>query len=370
MKGNAMNARNLLLACVLLAPAAGAAPETAGKTVDLAICLDTSGSMEGLIHAARTRIWSIVNELALAKPSPRLRVALLAYGTPGYGQENGYVTVLTDFTEDLDLVSGKLFALTTNGGDEYVGRVLRKALTLSWSKGDGLKLAVVAGNESADQDREAPFRDQCKAAIGSGVMVNAIYCGAPGAPDAEGYKEVARLSDGHYAAIDQNNNVDLASPFDAEIAALNTALNATYLPLAKGGAKGTEAQVAADADAEKAGAMAQRAQAKCASQYWNRWCVVDLLDRGDVKLEDLKEDELPEALRGKTLEEQRKIVDGKRAERKKVQRGILALSQKRADWVAGELKKQAISDENSFDAAMRRSIRAQAAAKGYEFDEK
>ncbi|MCK6459057.1 MAG: VWA domain-containing protein [Planctomycetes bacterium] len=364
-----MHIRTLLLASSLLAPAM-AAPETAPqRTVDLAICLDTSGSMEGLIHAARTRIWSIVNELALAKPSPRLRVALLAYGTPGYGQENGHVTVLTDFTEDLDAVSGKLFALTTDGGDEYVGRVVRKALTLSWTKGDGLKLAVVAGNESADQDSEAPFRDQCRAAIGAGIMVNAIYCGAPGAPDAEGYKEVARLSDGHYAAIDQNNNVDLASPFDAEIAALNTALNATYLPLASCGAEGTEKQVAADADAEKAGAIAQRAQAKCQSQYWNAWCVVDLIDRGDRKLEDLKDEELPEALKGKTREEQRKIIDEKRAERKKVQEGILALSKRRADWVAEELKKQAISDENSFDAAMRRSIREQAAAKGYAFEE-
>jgi hypothetical protein len=324
--------------------------------------------MTGLIHAARTRIWSIVNELALAKPSPRLRVALLAYGTPGYGAETGFVSVLTDFTEDLDAVSGKLFALATNGGDEYVGRVVQKALTLSWTKGDGLKLVVVAGNESADQDKEAPFRDQCRAAIGSGIMVNAIYCGSPGHRDAEGYKEVARLADGHYAAIDQNNNVDLASPFDERIAALNTALNATYLPLANGGAAGAEKQVAADCDAAKAGALAQRAQAKCQSQYWNQWCVVDLLDRGDIKLEEIAEKDLPEALRGKSREEQVRIIDGKRAERKKVQEEILALSKQRAGWVAEELRKLAISDENSFDAAMRRSIRAQAAAKGYAFE--
>ena len=76
------------------------------------------------------------------------------------------------------------------------------------------------------------------------------------------------------------------------------------------------------------------------------------------------------AVKGKTLEEKKRIIDEKRAERKKVQEGILGLSKKRADWVAEELKKQAISDENSFDAVMRRSIRAQAAAKGYEFEEK
>jgi hypothetical protein len=36
-----------------------------------AICLDTSGSMDGLIDAARQKIWSIVNDLALATPTPR-----------------------------------------------------------------------------------------------------------------------------------------------------------------------------------------------------------------------------------------------------------------------------------------------------------
>jgi hypothetical protein len=295
-------------------------------------------------------------------------VALLAYGTPGYGAENGFVSVLTDFTEDLDAVSGKLFALGTDGGDEYVGRVTQKALTLSWTKRDGLKLIVVAGNESADQDREVPFRDQCKAAIGRGIMVNAIYCGSPGNADAEGYKEVARLSDGSYAAIDQNNNVDIASPLDERIAALNVALNATYLPLANGGAAGALAQESADTDAAKSGALAQRAQAKCSTQYWNCWCVVDLVDRGEIKLEEIAEKDLPEALRGKTRAEQVKIIDEKRAERKKVQEQIMDLSKQRADWVAEELKKQAISDENSFDAAMRRSIRAQATAKGYVFE--
>jgi hypothetical protein len=363
-----MHVRTLLLATSLLAPAM-AAPETAPRTVDLAICLDTSGSMTGLIHAARTRIWSIVNELALAKPSPRLRVALLAYGTPGYGAESGYVSVLTDFTEDLDAVSGKLFALTTGGGHEYVGRAIRRALSLAWSEGDGLKLVVVAGNESADQDREAPFRDQCAAAIARGIMVNAIYCGGAGDPDAEGYREVARLADGRYAAIDQNRNVDLASPLDAEIAALNSALNGTYLPLASGGAAGRASQEAADGDAAKAGALAQRAQAKCQAQYWNRWCLVDLLDRGSVKLEEIAEKDLPEALRGKSRDEQLRIVEDKRAERRKLQERILGLSRKRADWVAEEMRRQAISDEGSFDAAMRRSIRAQAAARGFAFAE-
>jgi len=348
-------------------PAAAPAP----RPVDLAICLDTSGSMTALIDAARTRIWSIVNELALADPAPRLRVALLAYGTPGFGPESGFVKVLTDFTEDLDAVSAHLFALATNGGDEFVGRVLRHSLALDWSKEEGLKLVVVAGNESADQDREAPFRDECRFAIGRGILVNALYCGPAGHTDAEGYREVARLADGHFAAIDPASAVNLVSPFDREIADLNAALNRTNVPFGREGAAGAAAQERADSDASKSSSqtLAQRAQAKSGALYWNRWCLLDALDRGTVKLEEMKEEDLPAALRGKSLEEQRSYLEAKRAERKKVQDHIQALSKQRADWAEAEMKKQRLSEEDSFDAAVKQAIRAQAAKKGYTFPE-
>ena len=35
--------------------------------MQIALLLDTSGSMDGLIDQARTQLWKIVNELALAK---------------------------------------------------------------------------------------------------------------------------------------------------------------------------------------------------------------------------------------------------------------------------------------------------------------
>src|SRR4029450_13172878 len=109
----------------------------AQRVVDLAICLDTSGSMQGLINAARVKLWEIVNDLALAKPTPKLRVALLTYGNDGHKAENGWVNIHIPFTEDLDAVSKQLFALTTNGGTELVGRVLKAAgEQLQWTPGD------------------------------------------------------------------------------------------------------------------------------------------------------------------------------------------------------------------------------------------
>ncbi|MCA8979867.1 MAG: VWA domain-containing protein, partial [Planctomycetes bacterium] len=205
-------------------------PPLQSRVIDLAICLDTSGSMDGLIDSAKQRLWSIVNDLALAEPAPELRVALLTYGNDGHDAENGWVRVDSELTGDLDLISQQLFALQTNGGTELVGRVLSVATgKLNWSQDPyALKLAVVAGNESADQDSVVSFRDACAAAIKNGIMVNSIYCGNPADAEAPLWKEVSMRADGHFATIDhQNGTLAIDTPFDEQLVALTGSVNPT-----------------------------------------------------------------------------------------------------------------------------------------------
>ena len=47
-----------------------APPALVPGPVDLALCLDTSGSMDGLIESAKQKLWAIVNDMALAISSP------------------------------------------------------------------------------------------------------------------------------------------------------------------------------------------------------------------------------------------------------------------------------------------------------------
>ena len=370
--------RALLITAALLAPAVAQEAGTVAKkptqpVVDLAICLDTSGSMDGLIDSARQKIWSIVNDLALAKPSPRLRVALLSFGNQGNEAEAGWVRVESDLTEDLDLISARLFALKTNGGTELVGRVIQKSLlSLSWDKGQGLKLIVVAGNESADQDKEVPFRAVCKQAITSGVMINSIYCTRnEDASIAQGWKEVALLADGHYAAIDQDRGtITIATPFDGKLSELSVTLNGTYVPWGAAGAEGKARQTLADKDARKLNqqAEASRAKSKSTGFYRNSWCLVDSLRDKKVKLEDIKQEDLPEELRGKTVDELRAYLEAKLAEREKIQAQINDLHKQRAVYISTEMSKQGTDEEKAFDAAVRRAIRSQAKLKGFEFE--
>jgi len=344
------------------------------RTVDLAICLDTSGSMEGLINAARVKLWEIVNDLALAKPTPSLRVALLTYGNDGHTAENGWVNVDVPFTEDLDLVSQKLFALTTNGGTELVGRVLRAAgEQLDWTNSaENLKLIIVAGNESADQDQQFSFRDVCRSTIGKGIMVNSIYCGNVADDIAPAWKDVATLADGQFACIDQNNGtVVISTPFDDELVTLSAAINTTYVAYGVKGDWGAANQREQDSNASSLGVAvaAQRCATKGGEMYQNsQWDLVDACKEAEFKLEDVKDEELPEPMRGKTIEEKRQYVKDMETKRGEIQSKVNDLNLKRAAYVEDEMKKQATDNSKSFDAAIRKAIRAQAESKGFSFE--
>jgi len=107
--------------------------------IQVALLLDTSNSMDGLIDQAKSRLWNIVNTLTTLKyngQAPQVEIALYEYGNDGLKDEN-YFRQVTPLTQDLDLVSEKLFALRTNGGSEYCGAVIRDASTnLKWDSNE------------------------------------------------------------------------------------------------------------------------------------------------------------------------------------------------------------------------------------------
>lgn len=98
--------------------------------IQLAILLDTSNSMDGLIDQAKSQLWKIVAETGKARRNgmaPRIEVALYEYGNNSLSAMSGYVRQVVSFTRDLDILSEKLFELETNGGSEHCGQAIRKA---------------------------------------------------------------------------------------------------------------------------------------------------------------------------------------------------------------------------------------------------
>ena len=124
-------------AALLAAPALRADDKPADKParpkVEVVFCLDTTGSMGGLLRGAQAKIWAICNQIAGGRPTPTLRVGLVAYRDRG----DEYITKIFDLTDDLDAVHGNLQAFVAKGGGdipESVNQALDDAVhKIKWS---------------------------------------------------------------------------------------------------------------------------------------------------------------------------------------------------------------------------------------------
>ncbi|HYD42355.1 MAG TPA: vWA domain-containing protein [Anaeromyxobacter sp.] len=355
------------------------APKPKRPLVQIALLLDTSNSMDGLINQAKAQLWKVVNELATAKRDgqhPDLRIALYEYGNSGLAEEGHWIRQVSPFTDDLDRVSEQLFALTTHGGDEYCGAVIARAVDdLGWSTSpDDLKLVFIAGNEPFTQG-PIDFRIAVKRAAAKGISVNTIHCGPQAEGVATGWKEGAVLADGTFLVIDHDRvAADVPAPQDAELARLNDALNATYVPYGAHGAAMQQRQNAQDANAKKLSpsSVSTRAQSKASGLYKNSgWDLVDAARDGKVQVEALDAAELPAELRKLGPAERKAYVEQKGKERAALQKQIAAVSQARAAYVAKEQAKVAKAAQGStdtLDSAMIKAVRAQAKKGRYTFD--
>jgi hypothetical protein len=353
------------------AAADGPKPAPAAKNIDIAICLDISGSMNGLIDSARARLWDIVNELARVKPTPNLRVALYSYGTPRYPRENGWIQKDLDLTTDLDALYEKLFALKIDGGTELVTRVCLYATEqLKWSADkDALKIIFVCGNEPATQDRVVSLKEAADKAKARGIIINPIFCGRPQHRDAASWVEFARLSGGRFTSIDQRRGtVAITAPQDQKLIELGARLNSTYVAYGKDGKARALNQLRQDANAFKGGkgAAAARSSSKATPLYRaDSWDLVDRV-KNDAKFDvtKLADADLPEAMRKMTPEQRVTHVKEMTAKRLALQKQINELTAERNAYVARELKRQQGKAGQALDAAIRETLRIQAGQRG------
>src|SRR5262249_20100419 len=81
-------------------------PDQARPRVEVVFCLDTTGSMSGLIDGAKQKIWSLCNQIVGGKPTPQLKVGVVAYRDRG----DEYVTKVFDLNDNLDAIHGHLMS--------------------------------------------------------------------------------------------------------------------------------------------------------------------------------------------------------------------------------------------------------------------
>ena len=346
---------------------------SAKKTkIQVAILLDTSGSMQGLIEQAKSRLWNIVNTLTTLKyngEAPDIEIALYEYGS--YKRYDGdYIRRITPLTADLDLISKELFALTTNGSEEYCGTVIQRAVNeLEWgnSKAD-MKLIYIAGNEEFTQGNIS-YKTAIANALKKDIFVNTIHCGSEDVGIGDFWQDAALRGNGKFFNIDANATVRaIKTPFDPQIILCNEKLNDTYIGY---GIVGKERKMNQTVQDRNAGSISsanytERAVSKSKAVYKNTsWDLVDKVKEDKDALSRIKKEELPEELRNKSPEELKTFIKQKAEERTLIQKEINELAVKRQIYIDEQLKKEGENKGDDLGKAITESVLAVAKIKGY-----
>jgi hypothetical protein len=344
-------------------------------TIQIALLLDTSNSMDGLIDQAKTQLWDVVNKMSGAHCNEQqalLEIALYEYGNSRLNSEEGFVRQALSFSTDLDLISKELFSLRTNGGEEYCGTVIGASLKqLEWKKGkNDLKMIFIAGNEGFNQGA-VPFSSSIAQAIEKDVVVNTIFCGDWNTGTQLKWKEGATLGKGQYMNLDHNQkSIYVATPYDDQILNYNHLLNDTYIAFGRQGYENKAVQMHMDEAVQEVSTQAnvKRTLAKSSANYRNSsWDLVDALDNEEMKEKVLTDENiktLPDSIRTKSKKEITAFAKAKKQERTYIQNKIKELNQKRDQYIAT----QELTEANGLESAMFKAIKKQSVSKNYKWE--
>lgn len=339
--------------------------------IQVALLLDTSNSMDGLIEQAKSRLWNIVNTLTTLKyngKTPDIEIGLYEYGNDGLSVQSNYIRQVAPLTTDLDLISEKLFSLRTNGGSEYCGAVIADATKqLSWgSDAHNMKLIYIAGNEAFNQGG-INYKEAISDALRKDIYVNTIFCGNQMEGINTFWRDGADAGKGKYFNIDSNRAVHyIVTPYDVKISECNVRMNETYISYGASGYEKKMNQEIQDKNAQGVSAAnyAERAVSKSKAVYKNdSWDLVDKVKQDKEAVAKLKKEELPKELQNKSKEEIKAYVDKKSKEREAIQKEITELGKKRQEYIDTEMKKTKSQDD--LGKAINTSIIAFAKVKGY-----
>ena len=372
MKSLVLKGITLLMLIVTAASFANHQPEKEkNQTIKVALLLDTSNSMDGLINQAKAQLWEIVNELSYAKygmKKPNLEIALYEYGNSNLSSREGYIRQVLQFSNDLDEISEKLFSLTTNGGNEFCGQVIQTSLNeLSWGKNkDDLRLLFIAGNEPFTQGK-INYKDAITNAKEKDVLINTIFCGNYSNGISGMWKDGADLGGGDYLTINQDKKVvHIVTPFDDQIIILNKKLNKTYIYYGNIGQSKFRSQKEQDSNAATLDevVVVKRAVSKSSRLYNNAsWDLVDAEKEQKVDYTKIKKKQLPKALQNKTAKEIEVYVKKTAKERQEIQQKIKELDKKRRVYIAKKQQENTKKDE--LNDVMINAIKRQAKLKNY-----
>jgi Mg-chelatase subunit ChlD len=351
----------------------------AAKRVEVVFVLDTTGSMGGLIHAAKEKIWSIASTLAQAQQAPEISMGLVAYRDRG----DAYVTRVVDLNRDLDSMYAQLMDFAADGGGdgpEAVNEALEAAIErMSWSRDQNTYRVVFLVGDAPphmDYQDDAKYPQVVAAAAAKGIVVNTIQCGSMSDTVAP-WRHIASLGGGRYFTVEQSGGaVAIETPFDAKIAALSAQLDGTRLYYGTvEQQRAMEGKVEATARLNEEASVAARARRGAfnvssagAGNFLGEQELVADVASGRVDLAAVAPAELPPAVAALPLDERRALVAATAEKREELRQQLAALADERDGYIKAQVD-AAGGAEASLDQQIYEAVRAQAAPLGLEYED-
>ncbi|MBL4753252.1 MAG: VWA domain-containing protein [Flavobacteriales bacterium] len=309
--------------------------------IQIALLLDVSGSMGGLVNQAKGQFWRMVNELSKVEKKGEkvtLQIALGSFGNSDF-EENGFFKLHTPLTTDLDLLSEQLFILEIGGSEEYCGYAIQTALdSLDWSANEqDLKIIFIAGNESFSSGTVS-YSNACKQASKRHIIINTIYCGTEQAGIDDLWADGAKRGKGKYLTISQDSAAKLTETlWDKKIIRYSAQLNGTYVPFGKDGEKLIKRQIRQDENALLLGNafLRDRVMFKISKHYHNAsWDLVDAYTQDSLILQKLEPDDFPVHLKAMTRTQKHTYLQQKQVERELYKEGAAVYCEKAKEHLA------------------------------------
>jgi len=342
--------------------------------VEVVFALDTTGSMGGLIDAAKEKIWSIANTLSKGEPAPDIRMGLIGFRDKG----DSYVTIRTDLTDNLDAVYAELMDFTAEGGGdtpEDVNRALNESiLKISWSPGNHVYRVVFLVGDAPPQmgyRHEPKYPDICRTARSKDIHINTIQCGNM-QETVRFFQEIAEMGNGSYFRVAQDGNaVMYNTPFDSELANLSLELDRTRVYYGDQTVqKEMHDREVVSGDVirkSKPSAMAKRAVYNAgvagSKNFGGDKEIISLLQQESLSMKDVDSEMLPPLLQKMSRSEQELYLNENLETRKVIQKKINAVSVKRQGWIKNKLSNDTGLETDTFDYKVYQCIKHQAAVK-------
>lgn len=379
-------------------------------TADIAILLDTSGSMQGLINQVRDGLWQTLNNLGELKrdgEKARLRLSLYEYGSGSVSAEANFLQQLSPLTTDHTKIAEKLFATKATGSQEYSGTAISMAShDLKWTA-DSLdfKSIVIAGNETIHQGPIKPLQAAIDA-FNKHIIVNSIFAGpqtitrggfgggfgghgcafCPPNPNPNPtpspdpvknpifveWELLAQAGGGETLNIDHNNAIPyVKSPFDERIVEITKEINETFLPFGKNGRDEYDRMLDLDGRIRNSGAgsymdWGSYRGGNFGSATIAKWDLVTAMEDENFDLSAIPESELPEQLRGLSMKDKKAFIKKFADKRKVLEEEARDLREQRRVFVENELRDRQGQDQQSFADALKAIIVKQLQDKGFE----